>query len=220
MALSNWIARLDRKNGIDMNKIIKQIPLYRFLGFCVEMGIEKKVLDCGAGGDCPPLNLFCEYGFETCGIEYDQKQADLANEYGDRNGHELNIRVGDMRNLEFADESFGFVYSYNSIFHMTKADVKKSMDEMKRVLKKDGLMFVNFLSVEDHRYGDGPKVGDNEFEQIDYGQPVIHSYYEACEAENYFTGMDILYKENRVLERIYEGKKIRQGFIDYIVQKK
>jgi ubiquinone/menaquinone biosynthesis C-methylase UbiE len=203
-----------------MNKIIKQIPLYRFLSFCAEMEIEKKVLDCGAGGDCPPLSLFCEYGFETCGIEYDQKQADLANEFGSKNGHDLNIWVGDMRNLELDDESFGCVYSYNSIFHMTKVDVKKSMDEMKRVLKKDGLMFVNFLSTEDHRYGEGPKVGDNEFEQIDYGQPVIHSYYEASEAENYFTGLDVLYKENRVLERIYEGKKIRQGFIDYILQKK
>lgn len=31
--------------------------------------------------------------------------------------------------------------------------------------------------------------------------------------------MKILYKESRVLERIFEGKKIRQGFVDYIVKK-
>ena len=34
-----------------------------------------------------------------------------------------------------------------------------------------------------------------------------------------FHSMEILYKENRVLERIYEGEKIRQEFIDYIVKK-
>ena len=49
--------------------------------------------------------------------------------------------------------------------------------------------------------------------------PVIHSYFEESEAENYFGDMKILYKESRVLERIYEGKKIRQGFVDYIVKK-
>lgn len=31
--------------------------------------------------------------------------------------------------------------------------------------------------------------------------------------------MKILFKENRILERIYEGEKIRQGYIDYIVKK-
>jgi len=202
-----------------MNKIFKQIPLYRFLSFCNETNMVKKVLDCGAGGDCPPLSLFCDYDYETYGIEFDTTQAGIANEYGAKNGYNLNIQVGDMRNINFENETFGYVYSYNSIFHMPKEDVKKSLNEMTRVLKKDGLMFVNFLTVFDHRYGEGPKVGDNDFEQIDYGMPVIHSYYEIDEAEEYFKDMDILYKENRVLERIYEGKKIRQGFVDYILRK-
>jgi len=202
-----------------MIKIYKQIPLYRFLSFCNETNVDKIILDCGAGGDCPPLSLFSEYGYETHGIEFDTTQARIANEYGAQNGYDLNIQVGDMRNINFENESFGCVYSYNSIFHMPKDDVKKSLNEMKRVLKKDGLMFVNFLTVFDHRYGEGPKVGDKEFEQIDYGIPVIHSYYEIDEGEMYFKDMYILYKENRVLERIFEGKKIKQGFVDYILRK-
>lgn len=32
--------------------------------------------------------------------------------------------------------------------------------------------------------------------------------------------MEILIKENRVLERIYNGEMIKQGFIDYILRKK
>lgn len=34
-----------------------------------------------------------------------------------------------------------------------------------------------------------------------------------------FDDMNLIYKEDRVLERIYEGKKIRQRFIDYILKK-
>ncbi|WP_026881107.1 hypothetical protein [Clostridium akagii] len=43
-------------------------------------------------------------------------------------------------------------------------------------------------------------------------------FNEECETDKYFENMKILYKEIRVLERIYDGEKIRQGFVDYIVK--
>lgn len=49
--------------------------------------------------------------------------------------------------------------------------------------------------------------------------PVIHSYFAEKEPEQYFREMQLLYKEDRVLERIFEGKQIRQGFVDYILKK-
>jgi ubiquinone/menaquinone biosynthesis C-methylase UbiE len=201
-----------------MKKIFKQIPLYRFIAFCNETNMDKEVLDCGAGGDCPPLSLFLEYGYLTHGIEFDTNQLEKANNYAKEKNQQLNIEQGDMRQLNFENESLSFVYSYNSVFHMTKAEVSKSIEEMKRVLKPNGLLFVNFLSTKDFRCGQGVAVGENEYEQMD-DTPVIHSYFEELESDKYFDDMEILYKEDRVLERIYEGEKIRQGFIDYIVKK-
>lgn len=32
-------------------EIFKQVPLYRYLALCNESGMERTVLDCGAGGD-------------------------------------------------------------------------------------------------------------------------------------------------------------------------
>jgi ubiquinone/menaquinone biosynthesis C-methylase UbiE len=202
-----------------MNEIFKQIPLYRFIMYCNETALDKKVLDCGAGGDCPPLSLFSEYGYLTQGIEFSVKQLEEANKYANKKSQNLNIEQGDMRSLKFATESFSFVYSYNSVFHMTKEDVSKSINEMKRVLRKDGLLFVNFLTTKDLRCGKGVALGENQYEQMDDDTPVIHSYFEESEPDKYFDNMKILYKENRVLERIYEGEKIRQGFVDYIVKK-
>jgi ubiquinone/menaquinone biosynthesis C-methylase UbiE len=180
--------------------------------------MDKEVLDCGAGGDCPPLSLFSEYGYLTHGIEFDTNQLEKANNYAKEKNQQLNIEQGDMRQLTFENESLSFVYSYNSVFHMTKVEVSKSIEEMKRVLKPNGLLFVNFLSTKDFRCGQGVAVGENEYEQMD-DTPVIHSYFEELESDKYFDDMEILYKEDRVLERIYEGEKIRQGFIDYIVKK-
>jgi len=203
-----------------MNEVFKQIPLYRFIMFCNEITMNKTVLDCGAGGDYPPLSLFSEYGYLTHGIEFNIKQLEDANKYANKKNQNLNIEKGDMRKLKFENESFSFVYSYNSVFHMTKEDVSKSINEMKRVLKQDGLLFVNFLTTSDFRCGQGVAIDENQYEQMDDDIPVIHSYFEEYEPDRYFENMEVLFKENRVLERIYEGKKIRQGFVDYIVKKR
>ncbi|AOT72109.1 class I SAM-dependent methyltransferase [Geosporobacter ferrireducens] len=202
-----------------MKEIFRQISLYRFLMFCNNENLEKVVLDCGAGGDQPPLGLFAEYGYRTLGIEYDMQQVEKANQYGKEKGLDLNIVQGDMRYLDLDSASISYVYSYNSVFHMKKADVRKSIHEMKRVLKPNGLLFINFLTTKDFRCGEGKTVGQNEYEQMDDDIPVIHSYFEEHETDFFFADMEVLYKEDRVLERIYEGNRIRQGFIDYIARK-
>lgn len=66
-----------------MNEIFRQIPLYKFIMFCNETNMDKVVLDCGAGGNCPPLSLFSEYGYKTHGIEFDINQLKKANMYAD-----------------------------------------------------------------------------------------------------------------------------------------
>ncbi|WP_379153426.1 class I SAM-dependent methyltransferase [Paenibacillus sp. sgz5001063] len=203
-----------------MNEIFKQIPLYRFVMYCNDTTMDKTVLDCGAGGDCPPLSLFSDYGYLTHGIEFNTKQLEEANQYAIRKSQHLNIEHGDMRQLKFDNESFSFVYSYNSVFHMMKTDVVKSMNEMIRVLKPNGLLFANFLTTKDFRCGTGVALGEHQYEQMEDDHPVIHSYYEEDEPDVYFENMEILYKESRVLERIFEGQRIRQGFVDYIVKKK
>jgi len=209
-----------RKGHLMDNLVFRHTPLYRFLALCNGAKTEqrKRILDCGAGGAMPPLSLFSEYGFETVGIEFDNNQVDLANAFGESRDQDLDVRLGDMTNLPFEDASFDFVYSYNSVFHMKKDQIKVAVNEMKRVLKPGGFMFVNFLSTDDFRCGEGPHLGDHQYEQMD-DEPVIHSYFEYDEGEDYIGDMTFVMKERRVIERIYEGERIKQGFIDYIVRK-
>lgn len=202
-----------------MANLINQVQLYRYLKFCNESSLEKSVLDCGAGGANPPLQIFLENGYKTYGIELFDSQIDSSRSFCEEHGIELNIIKGDMRKLPFESESISHVYSYNSIFHMIKSDIKIAMDEIKRVLRPGGMCCVNFLSLNDEWYGAGKRQGEDEYLQIERGEEVIHSYFAATEAEKYFDGMKILFKENRIIEREYEGQKIRQGYIDYIVQK-
>lgn len=204
---------------MSVRTVFRQTQLYKFLQYCNESELEKVVLDCGAGGNCPPLALFAEHGYKTYGVELFDSQIEKAKKFEKEHGLILNIIKGDMKKLPFEDKAISYVYSWGSIFHMKKTDIEKSINEIKRVLKPGGLCFVNFLSLDDFRNGEGKKIGEGEYLQEEDGSEVIHSYFEDNEAESFFNDMEFVYKEKRVFERIYEGKKIRQGYIDYIVKK-
>lgn len=204
----------------NMNMVFRQTQLYNFLRYCNECELERVVLDCGAGGNMPPLALFARHGYKTFGLEIDDTALLRAKAFEQENGYELHITKGDMRKLPFEDGSISFIYSYNTIFHMKKQDIAEAIQEMKRILRPGGLIFVNFLSHHDFGYGEGEETGKGEYLQMEGGRPTLHVYHEDDEAEAYFEDMAFLLKENRVLKRLFEGEKIRQGYIDYIVKKR
>jgi ubiquinone/menaquinone biosynthesis C-methylase UbiE len=203
-----------------MKNVFRQTQLYKFLYYCnTTTNIGKNVLDCGAGGNCPPLVLFEEFGYIPHGIEISEFQLDEAHEYCEKNNIDLNIIKGDMRSLPYKDTSMSFAYSYNTIFHMSKSDISIAVAEIKRVLVPGGLCFINFLSLDNDEYGKGEKAGDGEFLQEEGGKKVLHTYCAEMDTDSFFDDMDVLYKETRVLHRIFEGRRIKQGYIDYIAQK-
>ncbi len=202
-----------------MKFVFRQTSLYRFLIYCNKSDLDNTVLDCGAGGNCPPLALFSEFGYKTYGIEIDDSQIEQARAFGLEHNVDLNILKGDMRELPFEDESISYIYSYNTIFHMTKKDITKTVNEIKRVLKPGGLCFINFLTTNDGDYGTGEKVGEGEFYQEEGDGMVIHTYHDVDETDSYFKDMTILFKENRVPQTLFQGEVVTQGYVDYIVKK-
>lgn len=202
-----------------MNNIFKQTMLYKFLIYCEKNNLEKIVLDCGAGGPQPPLALFKTYGYETYGIDIDDEMIEKARKFAEENRSDLNISKGDMRSLPYEERKFSFVYSYNTIFHLTKEDIGKAVEEMKRVLKPGGLLFANFLSVDDFLYGEGEQIGESEFLQEESGGDVIHTFFEENEPDDYFQDTKILFKQKRDVERRLENITIEQSYLDYIAKK-
>ena len=203
-----------------MSIIIKAIPIYNFLNYCNDSDLDKNVLDCGAGGAIPPLYIFYKNGYKTYGIDSSKTQIDKAEKFCKKNNIMLNIKEGDMKSLEFPDQYFSFIYSYNSIFHMKKSEIVCVLNEIKRVLKKDGLCFVNFLSRYDSRFREGIEITDGEYLQEEDDSDIIHSYFYDNEAEKYLKDFKIIFKEKKVTEKYIDNKKYRLAYIEYIVKKR
>ncbi len=203
--------------------MIRAVQLYTFLDYCNESDLEKEVLECGAGvgeGWEPLLVRFYESGYAAHGIDNSDERLTAATNYCQERGMSVDLRKGDMRQLPFADGSMSFVYSYNAIFHMCKSDIAIALTEIERVLKPEGLCFINFLSTDDQQYGEGAERGSGEFIQIEAGEQTLHSFYKDDDADACLKGFTILYKEKRKLARLFDDGINVQGFMDYIVQKR
>lgn len=191
-------------------------PLYTFLeviNFSKTEG-EKKVLECGAGGRHPPLGLFYEEGYEPWGIDISDAQIERTLEFCSKTNINLTILQGDMRAIPFKDESFSFVYELYSLCHLTKKDISTTVGEMARVLKKGGLWFLGFMSLDIWPLP-GKEVNSGEFYFYENGNPVVHSLYGDDEPDAYFAGLDIIYKEKKsVLYHEGMARKSREKWIE------
>ena len=202
-----------------MDEILWTTPLYEFIRQCNDTSLEKTVLDCGAGcdhGRIPPLFLFCQQGYRTYGIEIAEDALAGAVVFIRKKKVPLNIIRGDMRRIPFANETFSFVYSFNAISFMTKADIEQAMHEMERALRPNGLCFVNFDSVDDP--------DRRPFRKNGFTRRLLRSkrfsHYRDNEADKYFKNFEILRKEKRLIEKLFSGERIKQAYIDYIARKR
>jgi len=193
-------------------------PLYEFLRQCNASPLPKEVLDCGAGGSEPPLALFYQYGYRTCGIEIAENALLEAQRFCAERHIPLNIIGGDMRAIPFANEQFSFVYSYNAIDFMTKPDIAISIKEIARVMRPQGLFYVNVLSVDD----------PDSWEPFCETAPVLDllkstgfAHFEDNEADVYFDAFEIVRKEKRLVEKVWEGqRRLKLADIGYIARKR
>lgn len=194
-------------------------PVYGFLNYIARVQGQvtppsgTRILECGAGGELPPLGLFYEHGFETWGIDLSEEQVKRAQAFAEKHGMVLNIRLGDMRHLPFEDESFDYVYEYQSICHLTKADTVLAIGEIKRVLKKGGAAFLGFMS-EDCWPMLGRHMGNGEFRLIEGGEEATHSTHTDAEPDAYFADWEIVQKEK--LTRWFRQWSTQLKFEDWL----
>jgi ubiquinone/menaquinone biosynthesis C-methylase UbiE len=200
-----------------VKEVIWATELYDYLRRCNESPLTKDVLDCGAGGSCPPLSLFHQHGYRTCGIEIAERPLEEAQRFCAESRMQLDIIRGDMRSIPFPRESFSFVYSYNAIFFMTKPDIGISMREMARVLRPHGLCYVNFLSVDDAETWE-PFCETASARRLLSSEGFAH--FEDNEADVYFGDFEVVRKEKRLIDKLVEGRVCRRAEVEYIARKR
>lgn len=198
-------------------------PVYSFLSVMADLNgrdslAGKTILDCGAGGEVPPLALFAPFKMGLVGIDVSEAQLAKAGAFFREAGIEARLELGDMRAMAFEDERFDYVYEHYAMCHLSHADTRRAIGEMWRVLKPGGLCFLGMIS------GDcapktmfGEERAPGHFWGEEGGALRLHSLFEDGEADAMIEGWEVVTKEKRM--QFYEEECFTYAHIYYVLRK-
>lgn len=128
---------------------------WSYLGF-------KKILDLGAGLGRHSI-YFAEQGFDVSAIDISEYAVNHLKAWSENENLHIDIKLGDMISLPYADDSFDCVFAYHSISHTDTVGTKKTLSEIERVLKQGGEVFTSMCSKESWEFATAgfPKIDEN-----------------------------------------------------------
>lgn len=111
------------------------------------------VLDLGCGLGRHAI-FFTEKGFKVTAVDLSEEGVRITKECMKEKQMDFMCKVADMVELPFAADAFDRVFSYHVISHQDTAGVQRVMDEITRVLKPGGKVFLTLCSKEHFAYSE------------------------------------------------------------------
>jgi len=121
-------------------------------------------LGCGVGRNSIYLG---KEGFDVIGVDISRSALKKAKAWSKIERVNVMVLRASMTNLPFVRQAFHAVISVSVIHHALKKDVKTTIEEIRTVLKDNGLFLANLLSAEDYRYGFGEKLENGTFRIVE-----------------------------------------------------
>lgn len=152
------------KKKIGYNEYI----IKRDVSTCLDLG-------CGIGRHVLYLD---ELGLDVYGIDISEEAIKFANKYFDNLGKEYlrkKLTVGSINKLPYLDTFFDFAVSHGVLDSMYFDLAKEGINEIHRVLRDDGLLYIDLISGDDY----------NHFKEYE-GEEVVSIAHEKGTIQSYF----------------------------------
>lgn len=158
--------------------------------------VQGKILNVGSGPGRDGL-LLKEKGLEVICLDASSTMVKLCEEKG------LDSIVGDFTFMPFEDSSFNGAWAYTSLIHVPKTDVSMAFNEIRRILKNDGILGLGLIEggMEEYR------------KSSEINMPRWFSLYTKEETEKLLEkyGFKVLYFE--------QFKPNSKNYLNFIAQK-
>ncbi len=138
----------------------------------------KTVLDLGCGAGRHVIYL-AEHGFESYGADISVTALELTKKRLKSGKLEAAIIKCDMKSIPYIDCCFDAVICVQTIYHQRLEEIRKTISEIHRTLKKRGLFLANFHSRRSSKYGKGIEVEEDTFMQVNGPEKgVLHHFVD------------------------------------------
>jgi len=167
--------------------IVKIVPLMKKMKF-------EKILDLGCGGG-RHLVYLAKKGFSIIGCDISSTALKKAQIWLDKEKIINYCLVKhNIPRLPFLDGYFDVVISVYAIEHSNLYNVKRTIDEVFRVLKKGGIFLTTIVSTKDYKFKIGKKIEKNTYLFHD----TLHHFFDEKDIKILFNKFSILKFEERV----------------------
>ena len=180
----------------------KSPPLPEVGEFASELRREKAktVLDLGCGAGRHAILLGKE-GFQVAALDVSEtalKTLDVRVKAGSISS--VLLVKHEMGKLPFIEEYFDGVISTNVLHHGKSVEIKKTVDELYRVMKPGALAFVIALSSSDFRKGTGAKLERNTY-VFTRGEErgIVHHFFTRQELQTFLRKFEIASFNERLI---------------------
>ena len=149
--VKEWYENSYRQNGINAQRRYPNEELLRFLGVnffnrtTTEDRKTIKVLEIGCGS-CANLWMIAREGFDAYGLDLSSEALVLGNEMLKKWDVQAKLHEGNCLEMPYLNSSFDVVVDVLSMCYVRHDAYLQSIQEVYRVLKKDGLFFSYTIS--------------------------------------------------------------------------
>ena len=172
----------------------------------------KNILDLGCGLGRHAI-LFARNGFNVTACDLSDYGVNHLNDWSDKENLKIETVVCDMLKLPFNENSFDAIFSYHTISHTDTIGVKKVINELKRVLRTNGELFLTLCSKETWSFKDAgyPKIDENTVLKQEDGPEdgIPHFYVNFEDIQKLFNDFEII--SIRHIDDIYYTDKINHS---------
>ena len=134
----NWNAIKDQEWEEPAREVYPVVNRWKLKGY-------KKVLDLGCGVGRHSI-LLAENGFDVYACDLSQQGIDRLNKIIDKSKLKIKTEVSDMLDIPYDLEYFDAVIAFRSIYHTDDEGIKRTINNINRVLKIGGEALVTFNS--------------------------------------------------------------------------
>lgn len=179
-------------------------------------------LGCGLGRHAV---YFAKQGFKVAAVDLSEDGVRIAKEKRRESGVDFLCEVADMTGLPFANDVFDRVFSYHVISHQDTAGVQKVIDEITRVLKPEGKVFLTMCSKAhcaflDERY---PRLDENTVLKTEGAEVDVPHFFADKETLKKLFHEYTFDHVRHITECVMEEGEVKERshyFIEATVQKK
>lgn len=167
----------------------------------------KTILDLGCGNG-EHLFQLSNNGFKVTGMDLSKEAIRLAKVKFKENNLVGNFYVSSMhKKLPFSNEQFDAVICLRTLNHGTINQIQKTVNEIYRILKKEGLVFVNTIKIN----GEKNRIGKGALNQIpvDFIAPYTYKPLKSKEI-----GITHYLFNKKTLSKVFNKFKIVKFWLD------